>query len=206
MLRQMLRRVFPQLLTIHYQQFFDVANIDFRCCKCWVSMLLTCDVGCYVERGGGLLMLDVARNIARNMAPTHWCLDVGRNKLATYSPQARNIARRSQHVYCVGEEGGGAEFECWSQHASQHGKIVRNINTDSTADAFPDSNRAVGEVSDASVRNPYYNAPSTNVKPVLNIISIIFLAAEILLLYIHIKWVLHVTQWRGRYRRGGSWR
>jgi hypothetical protein len=65
---------------------------------------------------------DVA-NIARNMTPTRWCLDGGRNKLATCSPQTRNIAH---NMYTMSGGGRGCNmgkgvrntmFGCWSQHA-----------------------------------------------------------------------------------------
>jgi hypothetical protein len=73
---------------------FHVADIEFL-------MLQTSDVGICVEdrrRRGELLMLDVARNMSRNMVAT-WgrreerllMLDVARNVLATCTQCARNM-------------------------------------------------------------------------------------------------------------------
>jgi hypothetical protein len=47
----------------------DVANINFQCCGCWISILQTCGIRCCVEEeeGEGLLMFNVARNTNRNM-------------------------------------------------------------------------------------------------------------------------------------------
>jgi hypothetical protein len=88
-----------------------------------------------------------------------------RHKLATCSPQTRNITR---NMYTMsGEEGGGATWEkvfaTWekcsqhSQYASQH--------HDLTADMFLDSNRVAWKVSDASARIGRLGASSSVVPP-----------------------------------------
>jgi hypothetical protein len=86
--------------------------------------------------------------------------------VATYSPQARNIARNMYDM--SGEEGEGRNMEkvfatwekvfaTWKEF-SQHGKRCSQHSQhasqhhDPTANMFPDSNRVAGNVSDAIAR------------------------------------------------------
>jgi hypothetical protein len=79
-------------------------------------------------------------------------LQHARHKLATCSPQTRNIGR-NMYTMSGGREGGTTLKKC-SQHGkrcSQHSQHALQHH-DPTADMFHDSNRVTRKVSDASAR------------------------------------------------------